>query len=414
MSSIKHIIENPIATAERQISRRELIKRGCGVMAGASLAAFPPMGLLSRASAQAAKTKAITVGFVTSMSGPVSSLGIPYDQGIKAALAYKPDVAGNAVRFIALDDASDPTNAAKNARKLIEEDNVDILIGSAGSPAALAMATVAAETRTPLISIANANPQGEPGAWAITVPQPALLMIAGVVEHMKAANVKAVGYIGFSDAWGDLVYDALMKVAPTLGITVTSNERYARSDTSVTGQILKVLATRPDAVIVGGSGTPGALPYLALRERGYTGKLYGTHAIINPDFVRVGGAAVEGLIATTGPVAVFNQLPDSSPTKAISTQFAAALAQAVPGASPNAFSAYSFDAWVIFADAATRAEGQPGTPAFREALRDALMSVRDVVGTHGVYNFSRASRYGNDERSRVIVRLQQGSWQLVS
>ena len=245
------------------------------------------IGALSAASAWAADYK---VGFITSLSGPVSSLGIPYDKGMKAALAYKSELGGRKIQLVQLDDASDPSTAARNARKMIDEDKVDVIIGTAGSPGALAIAAVARETKTPLISIANANLPGEEGSWMVTLPQPAPLMVSAVVDRMKKSGVKTVGYIGFSDAWGDLVYDALTKSAEPAGIKIVSNERYARADASVTGQVLKIVALRPDAVITGTSGTPGALPYLALSERGYKGQIYGMHALINPDFVRVGGA----------------------------------------------------------------------------------------------------------------------------
>jgi len=237
-----------------------------------------------------------------------------------------------------------------------------------------------------------------------------------VVEHMKKQGIKTVGYIGFSDAWGDLVYDSLMQAAGPAGIKVLTNERYARADTAVTGQTLKIIALRPDAVIAGGSGTPGALPYMALAERGYKGPIFGTHALINPDFIRVGGAAVEGMIAPTGPVVVAEQLPASNPIRKVAMDFRAAYQKANGVAPSDAFSAYSFDAWLIFADAAARAlatKAEPGTAQFREALHDAINSTRELVGTHGVYNFKPDSRYGSDDRSRVIVKLEKGQWKLV-
>ena len=368
------------------------------------------LGALGAASAWAADLK---VGFITSLSGPVSSLGIPYEKGIKAAIAYKADVGGRKIQMVQLDDASDPSTAARNARKLIDEEKVDVIIGTAGSPGALAIAAVARETRTPLISIANANLAGEEGAWMVTLPQPAPLMVSAVVERMKTSGVRTVGYIGFSDAWGDLVYDALQKSAEPAGIKIVSNERYARADASVTGQVLKIVALRPDAVITGTSGTPGALPYLALAERGYKGQIYGTHALINPDFVRIGGAAVEGLLAPTGPVIVAEQLAESNPIRKVSMDFRAAYLKANGAAATDAFSAYSFDAWLLFLDAAARAKGEPGTPQFRVALRDAIVATRELVGTHGIYNFKPDNRYGSDERSRVIVKLEKGQWKLV-
>jgi branched-chain amino acid transport system substrate-binding protein len=390
---------------------RNMMRRLTRIVAVAGIAASA-WGLTA-ASALAADLK---VGFITSLSGPVSSLGIPYAKGMQAAVAYKSEVAGRKIQVVQLDDASDPSTAARNARKLIDEDKVDVIIGTAGSPGALAIAAVARETRTPLISIANANLPGEEGAWMVTLPQPAPLMVSAVIERMKKSGVKTVGYIGFSDAWGDLVYDALRKSAEPEGIKVVSNERYARADSSVTGQVLKIVALRPDAVITGTSGTPGALPYLALAERGYKGQLYGMHALINPDFVRVGGASVEGLLAPTGPVVVAEQLPADNPIRKVTMDFRAAYEKANGATPTDAFSAYSFDAWLVFLDAAERAlatKAEPGTAPFRVALRDAIVSTRELVGTHSVYNFKPDDRYGSDERARVVVKLEQGKWRLV-
>ena len=314
----------------------------------------------------------ITVGFVTSLSGPGASIGIPYEKGVLAAHAYAGKVGDVNIKLIRLDDASDPSAATRNARKLVEEEKVDVLMGTSGVPGTIAMAVVAAETKTPMISLTPSSPPTGPnGQWLISIPQPPPLMVAAVVERMKTANVKKVAYIGFSDSWGDLVYDATDEERRRLGIKVVTNERYARADTSVTGQTLKIVAARPDAVITGGSGTPGALPYLALAERGYKGGLYGTHALINPDFMRVGGAAVEGVICPTGPVIVAEQLPDSNVTKKVSLAFRDAYQKVNNAPTTDAFSAYSFDGWLVFVDAAKRAlaKAQPGTAEFRAGVQ---------------------------------------------
>jgi branched-chain amino acid transport system substrate-binding protein len=237
-------------------------------------------------------------------------------------------------------------------------------------------------------------------------------MIDAVVDRMKKDGVKTVGYIGFSDAWGDLVYNALIKAAPEAGIKVLGNERYARADSSVTGQVLKLVAMRPDAVMTGGAGTPGALPFLALTERGFKGGMYGQHGLINPDFVRVVGVSGQGALMPTGPVIVAEQLAADHPTKAISMAFRSVFQKVHNAPTSDAFSAYSFDGWLVFLDAAARAKGEPGTPEFRVALRDAIGSTKELVGTHGVYNFKPGNLYGVDERARVIVRLDKGQWKL--
>ncbi|MBB3179325.1 ABC transporter substrate-binding protein [Variovorax sp. Sphag1AA] len=354
----------------------------------------------------------LKVGLSVSLSGPNSSLGVPYAKGMQAALAYKPEVNGRKIQLIVLDDGSDPTTAGRNARKLVEEDKVDVLMGTSGVPAAIAMAQVGRDAKVPMIGLTPIQLDPAENPWVFTVAQPTQLMIDAVVQRMKKDGVKSVGYIGFSDAWGDLVYNALMKSAPEAGIKVLGNERYARADASVTGQILKLLAMKPDAVMTGGAGTPGALPFLALNERGFKGPVYGQHGLINPDFVRVVGAAGQGALMPTGPVIVAEQLPAEYPTKKIAMDFRAIFQKVNNAPTSDAFSAYSFDGWLVFTDAAARAKGEPGTPEFRLSLRDAIASTKEVVGTHGVYNFKPGNLYGVDERARVIVKLDNGQWKL--
>jgi branched-chain amino acid transport system substrate-binding protein len=375
----------------------------CGV-AAAVMAGFSSVALAAD----------LKVGLSVALSGPNASLGVPYAKGMQAALAYKPEVNGRKIQLIVLDDGSDPTTAGRNARKLVEEDKVDVLMGTSGVPSAIAMAQVGRETKTPMIGLSPISIDPAENPWVMTVAQPTQLMVDAVVERMKRNGVKTVGYIGFTDAWGDLVYNALMKAAPAAGIKVVSNERYARADASVTGQVLKIVALHPDAVMTGGAGTPGALPFLALTERGFKGGIYGQHGLINPDFVRVVGAAGQGALMPTGPVIVAEQLPADHPTKKVSLDFRAAFQKVNGAPTSDAFSAYSFDAWLVFADAAARAlaKAEAGTPEFRVALRDAIFSTKEVVGTHGVYSFKPGSLYGVDERARVIVKLENGQWKL--
>jgi branched-chain amino acid transport system substrate-binding protein len=383
---------------------RTLTRCATAAAALATFAVFLP-------AAQAADLK---VGLSVSLSGPNSSIGVPYAKGMQAALAYKGEVNGRKIQLVVLDDGSDPTTAGRNARKLVDEEKVDVLMGTSGVPSAIAMAQVGRESKTPLIGLTPLLLDPAENPWVMTVAQPTQLMIDAVVERMKRNGVKSVGYIGFSDAWGDLVYNALMKAAPAAGITVLGNERYARADASVTGQVLKLLALKPEAVMTGGAGTPGALPFLALQERGFKGGVYGQHGLINPDFVRVVGAAGQGALMPTGPIIVAEQLPADHPSRKIGLDFRAAFQKANNAPTTDAFSAYSFDGWLVFADAASRAmaKAEPGTPEFRVALRDAIFSTKEVVGVHGVYSFKPGNLYGVDERARVIVKLDNGQWKL--
>jgi branched-chain amino acid transport system substrate-binding protein len=354
----------------------------------------------------------ITVGVTLGATGPGASLGIHY----KNAFQLMPKtLGGQAVKYIILEDGSDATNAGKNARKLITEDQVDVVMGSNGVPSSLQIAQVATETQTPFLCLTPIAVKPDQYKWTFSVPQPTELMMGAVAEHMKANGVKTVGFIGFSDGWGDLMYKATEFHAASHGYKVVTNERYARADTSVTGQVLKIMAANPDAVVVGGSGTGGALPHLALVERGYKGRIYHNHGTVNAEFIRVGGKNVEGAVAPTGPLIVPEELPANAPTKAVSLDFTKRYEAAFGAGSRNAFAGYTNDAVMLLGAAIPEAmkQAQPGTPAFRAALRDALENVKNMVGTHGVYSPTAANHNGLDDRARVLVRVEGGTWRLM-
>jgi branched-chain amino acid transport system substrate-binding protein len=360
----------------------------------------------------------ILIGFVTGLSGPVSSIGIPNAKGIAAGESYVGEIEGEKLRVIQLDDGSDPAASARDARKLVEQDKVDILIGTSGAPQTLAMATAAIEMKVPMIAVSPIAPvpAGDGGPWVVQTPQPTPLLVQGIVDHMKARGLKTVAFIGFSDAFGDLMYDALAQSAKAADIKVVANERYARSDSSVTAQVLRALATHPDAIMLGGTGTPGALPVIALSERGYKGPLYGNHGLISADFLRLAGKAANGIICPTGPVTAAEQLPSSNPIRDVALAFRAAFEKANGEAPTDSFSSYSFDGWLVLVDAAKRAiatGAKPGSPEFRSALRQAFFTTKEVVGTQGVYTFTPADRHGVDGRSRVLVQIEDGKYRLL-
>lgn len=375
--------------------------------------ALPVLAAAMLAAAPVLSSAEVRVGVTVGSTGPGASLGIPYRNGFDIL----PDtLGGEPVRYFILDDATDPTNAARNARRLIEEDKVDLLLASSSTPSSTAVSEVAQQFKVPQISLSpvaiNAI-QNNP--WVFSVAQPVSVMMGAVVDHIKANGGKTIGYIGFGDSWGDLVLAGTRANTEQEGLTIVAEERYGRVDTSVAGQVLKLMSARPDAVVMGGSGTPGALPHVALRDRGYQGPIYHNHGVINRDFLRVGGKALEGGFAPTGPVMVAEQLPDDNPIKKVALDFSKAYEGKFGEGSRNAFSAYTYDAYLI-ADAAVakaKEKAKPGTAEFRQALRDAIENTREVVGTHGIYTMSPTDHIGVDERAAVLVRITDGNWQLV-
>ncbi len=358
----------------------------------------------------------IKIGVTISTTGPAASLGVPQRNSIAL---MKSEIGGQKIEYIVLDDAADSTKAVANARKLIDEDNVDALIGSSTTPASLAMIDVAAEKQVPMISLAASarliEPMDAQRRWVFKTPQNDSLMADAIADHMAKAGVKTVGFIGFNDAYGDGWLTEATRAFAAHGIKLVATERYARADTSVTGQVLKLIAAHPDAVLIAGAGTPAALPQKTLHERNYAGKYYQTHGIANVDFLRVGGKDVEGTILPTGPVLVAAQLQDSNPIKAVALDYVHRYEAANGAGSVATFGAHAFDAGILLQTAIPIAlkSAKPGTPAFRSALRDALESGKDQVLTHGISTMTPQDHNGFDQRARVMVTIEDGAWKML-
>ena len=368
--------------------------------------------LLTAGFAGAAAAQEVTIGLTMGTTGPGASLGINY----RNAFDLMPNaIGGFSIKFIILEDKTDASEAAKNGRELIVQDKVDAFMGSVAVPSTTQLALIANELRTPLVALSPVALPPDKLEWTFVVPQPTTLMMSAVVDHMKAHGVKTVGYIGFSDSWGDLVLNAVKSLAGPAGIQIVSEERYARADTSVTGQVLKVMASDPDAVVIGGSGTGGALPHIGLVERGYKKQIYHNHGTVNREFIQVGGKAVEGAIAPTGPLIVAEDLSDDNPIKKVALDFDRRYEAKFGAGTRNAFSGYSYDGFLLLnaAVAVAAKTAKPGTPEFRPALRAALENVKNVVGTHAVYNMSPTDHTGVDQRARVLVSVENGQWRLL-
>jgi len=369
---------------------------------------------LALAAAQVA-AQDIKVGVTVSATGPAASLGIPE----RNTFALMPQsIGGRKVTYIILDDASDTTSAVKNTRKLIGEDKVDVVVGSTVTPNSLAMIDIAAETETPMISMAASSRIVEPvdakRRWVYKTPQNDQMMAVVIVGHMLSKGIKSVGFIGFADAYGEGWWNEFSKIAEGRGLKVVANERYQRTDTSVTGQVLKIMSANPDAVLIAGSGTPAALPQKTLKERGYKGQIYQTHGVANRDFLRVCGKDCEGTWLPAGPVLVADQLPADHPVKKSAQAYVEAYEKAHGKNSVSTFGAHAWDAGILLQAAVPVAlkKAQPGTKEFRAALRDALEGVKNAAGAHGIFNMSPTDHLGLDQRAAVMVQIVNGDWKL--
>lgn len=377
-------------------------------MRKAYLAAAGVIAMLASAPALA-QTSEITIGITTTTTGPGAALGIPE----RNALEFVPkEIGGVPLKVIVLDDGGDPTTATTNARRFVTESKADIIMGSAVTPPTIAVSNVANEAGVPHFGLAPFPVTPERMKWSVVMPQPVPIMGKVLYEHMKAHNIKTVGYIGYSDSYGDLWFNDLKTQGVPMGVTIVDEERFARPDTSVTGQVLKLVAANPDAILVGASGTAAALPQTELRERGYQGLIYQTHGAASMDFIRIAGKAAEGVIMASGPVMSPETQPDSALTKAPGLALDKAYEAKYGPNSRSQFAGHSYDAFEILKRVIPVAlkTAKPGTPEFREAIRQALLTEKDMAASQGVYNFTEKDRSGLDDRARIILTVKDGKY----
>ena len=355
----------------------------------------------------------ITIGVSISLTGPTSALGIPTKNGIEL---WPKSIAGEKLNVIVLDDATDPTLGVKNARRFITEDKVDVIVGSVATPIAAAMSDVATEGQTVQLMLSPVNlPEGK-GAWSFRMPQSTAVMAIPIVDQWKKLGVKTFGFLGYADAYGEAWLKDIVPVAEKAGIKMVATERFARADTSVSGQALKLVAGNPDAILVVASGSGAAMPHKGLVERGYAkGKIYQTHGAASFDLIRVGGADVEGSYVVSGPAVVAPKLPDSNASKVLGVKYVTDYEKAYGKGMANQFGAHAFDVVIVLEKAIPLAlkTARPGTKEFRSALKDALETMTRTPVSQGVLNFTATDHFGYTAETGVLLKIVGGEWQVV-
>ena len=353
----------------------------------------------------------INIGVSLALTGPGSGLGIPMQNQLKL---FPKTIGGEKVNIVVLDDATDPGKGAANARRFVTEDKVDLIFGSCITAVAAAMSDIASEASTVQIT---GSPVGLPPGkdkWVFRLPQSNTVMGHAVVEHMKKQGVKTLGFLGYTDAYGE---QWLKEISPQLdkaGIKLVATERFARTDTSVTPQALKLNAANPDAILVVASGSGAAMPQMGLVERGFKGKIYQTHAAATQDLMRVGGKAVEGTYVVSGPAVIAEQLPDSHPSKKVAINFVQQYEKAVGPGTRNQFAGHSYDFQVTMEKVLPMAlkKAKPGTPEFRAAIRNSLETMGRTVFAHGVMNWTKDDHWGYTMETGVMLKVVDGQFKV--
>lgn len=374
-------------------------------LAGISMFAVVALGAAAQAD--------MTIGVNLSSTGPAASLGIAE----KNAISFGPaTIAGQKVRYVVYDDATDTTTAVQNVKRLISEEKVDVIIGPTTSPTSAAVIEAVAASKTPMIQLspgpATISASDEKRKWIFSAPANTTVYATAMINHMVKKGVKTVSVIAVDDAYGEVSTVAYKAVSEPKGIKTLTVEKYKRTDTSTTAQVLKAMQGNPDAIFIASSGTPAALPHVALIERGYKGKIYQSGGAANAEFLRVGGKALEGSYMLAPPVVVGEQLPDGYPTKSEALKFIKAYETKFGPRSM--FASLAWDALKIVEAAVPKAlkSGQPGTEKFRAALRDAIEGTKGLKGAGSVFSMSPTDHSGVNQLGMSLMKVENGTWKL--
>jgi len=353
----------------------------------------------------------ITIGVVVPLTGPASGLGIPAANQVKL---WPQTIGGEKIKVTVLDDATDPTNGSKIAKRFVTEDKVDVIVGSVATPVGVAIADVAMESQTPQVALTPVGLPPGKDAWTFRLPQGNDVMAHALVTHMKKQGVKTVGFLGYTDAYGEQWLKAFTAEGEKAGIKIIAAERFARSDTSVTAQALKLVAANPDAMLIVASGSGAAMPHKAVVERNFKGKIYQTHAAATKDLMRIGGKDVEGSYVVSGPVIAPDQLPDSNASKKVAQDFVAKYDKVYGAGSHNQFAGHAYDVVLVLEKAVPMAlkKAKPGTPEFRAALKEAFETMGRTVVAHGVLNWTKDDHWGYTNDTGVMVKVVNGDWKV--
>ena len=360
----------------------------------------------------------VTIGVDFSTTGPSASLGIPNQRAMELA----PQVIGGLkVRYIHLDDASDPATAVQNVKRLISQDNIDVLIGPSVTPPTIAIIETIAEAKVPIITFGSTTrlvaPMDAKKKWVFKTTPNDNIFCTALVDEMARKGVKTLSLIVVNDPYGESWTTAITQETASKGIKIVDVEKFNRDDPSATAEALHAMSSHPDAIVVSAVGTAADTPSKALSQLGYKGMVFHTGGMVNADFLRVGGSAVDGIYSPSPPMVVSEQLPDGYPTKKAGVAFLRMYEAKYGQGSISQYAGHVWDAIKILDVAIPIAmkKGKPGTVEFREALRDAMENdIHNVVGVQAVYNMTPEDHSGIDQRGMVMVQVVNGSWKLVS
>ncbi len=391
-----------------------LVLGACG---GQPVTASPTVAATATAKATATAMpvgEAYKIGAIFDITGPASSLGAPERDTVKMLqdqINAKGGITGpdgklHKIELVIYDNQSQESQSVLVAKRLIEEDKVPVIIGPSQSGTTMAIIDTTQKAQIPLISAAASISIVTPVAdrpWVFKTPQSDTLIMTNLLDYLKSKGVTKVGWISVNNAFGDSGRAQFEKLAPTYGITATTNERFGATDPDMTGQLTKIKGTDAQAVIVWAIPPGASVVTKNAADLGLKLPVYQSHGIGNQDFITLAGAAANGVTFPTSKLLVAASLPASDPQRTVLLDYTDQY-QKLYGKLPTTFGGNAYDAFALAVKALEKAGPDP------KGIQTALMGIKEFVGITGVFNLSATDHNGLDNRAVTMVTIADGKW----
>jgi branched-chain amino acid transport system substrate-binding protein len=356
----------------------------------------------------------IKIGSFLAVTGGASFLGDPEAKTLRLYVERvnkAGGVNGRQLQAVIYDSAGDARQAVTFARRLIEEDKVDIIVGGSTTGETMAVVPLAEEAQIPFISLAGANVIVEPvKKWVFKMPHSDRMAVEKIYEDMKKNGKTKAAVLGGSGGFDQSCRKEAKDLAPRYGITVVADETYAATDTDMTVQLTKIKNTPGVEGIVGcGFGAPTAITARNYRQLGMQNiQFYFNHGVGSQQFIDGAGGGAEGIRVPVAALLVADQLAANDPQKKVAADYTAAYRAANNNEAVSTFGGHMYDGFMIAIEAMKRAGGTD-----KAKVRDEIEKTKGFVGADGIYNMSPTDHMGLTLDSFKMVEVRNNTWKLL-
>ena len=354
----------------------------------------------------AEETGPIKIGAILDITGPGASLGVPERQALELLHEQREEEGGINCREVELlieDNQSTEDGAAKAMSKLVNEEEVDIVLGASRTGPSLAMRPLAESSQTPMISLAANQAIVDGSEWVFKTAQNDRVVIERMIGYMEQQGFTTIGLARDASGFGEGVQEMFDEIGADAGISVVATEKFAPDATDFTAQMVNLRDAAADVNVIWGIPPAAGLAQKAYRQLGIETPVMQSHGIGNQVFLDTAGAEADGLIAPLGRLVVADQLPDDDPQKEIIEQFVTDYTEKFD-MGPSTFSGHAYDGWQLAVDALETVGTDP------QAIRDHLEQVSDFVGISGVFTMTPEDHSGLKAEALQLVTVEDGEW----